>query len=385
MLPITYAIRNLFRVPARCAQIVLGAALVIVLLMLASALSDGMDAVLRSSGSERNVILLGSGSEDSVERSEVNAAVPSLVAASVPGLKTVLGRAAVSGEIHYNGFLTPPGSSGEERRQALLRGVTPAALLVHPEVRLIEGTFPRPGEAMVGRLASHKMRLPEQTFKVGDNIRVGDTTLTISGIFQAPGTVMEAEVWTDLGDMLAIAQRDTISCAVVRLGDADFGDVEVFTLQRLDLELVALRESEYYAKLSAFYTPLRAMTWVTAALVAAGAVFGGLNTLYAAFSSRIREMATLQAVGFKRPALLLSLLQESLLATMLGALIAAAFALWVADGTTVPFSIGTFVIDISPSVLGIGLVGGLVLAIVGALPPAWTCLRPKLPIALRSS
>ena len=240
MLPISYAIRNLFRVPARCAQIVLGAALVIVLLMLASALSDGMDAVLRSSGSDRNVILLGSGSEDSVERSEVNAAVPSLVAASVPGIKTVLGRSAVSGEIHYNGFLTPQG--GMERRQSLLRGVTPAALLVHPEVRLIEGTFPLPGEAMVGRLATHKMRLPKDSLKVGEEVQVGDTTLTISGIFQAPGTVMEAEVWTDLGDMLAIAQRDTISCAVVRLGEAEFGDVEVFTLQRLDLELVALRE-----------------------------------------------------------------------------------------------------------------------------------------------
>lgn len=383
MLPISYAIRNLFRVPARCAQIVLGAAVVILLLMLASALSDGMEDVLRSSGSERNVILLGSGSEDSVERSEVNAAVPGLVAASVPGIKTILGRTAVSGEIHHNGFLTPP--DGGERRQALLRGVTPSALLVHPEVRLIEGNFPRPGEAMVGRLATHKMRLPNDAIAIGDAIEVGDTKLKVSGIFQAPGTVMEAEVWIDLGDMLAIAQRDTVSCAVVRLGEADFGDVEVFTLQRLDLELVAMRESDYYAKLSAFYTPLRAMTWVTAALVAAGAVFGGLNTLYAAFSSRIREMATLQAVGFKRAALLLSMLGESLLATMLGALVAAAFALWIADGVTVPFSIGTFVIDISPSVLGIGLAGGFVLAIVGALPPAWTCLRPKLPIALRSS
>ncbi len=383
MLPISYAVRNLFRVPARCAQIVLGAALVIALLMLASALSDGMDKVLRSSGSPRNVILLGSGSEDSVERSEVNAAVPGLVAASVPGIQTVLGRTAVSGEIHYNGFLTPPGDA--ERRQALLRGVTPAALLVHPEVQLLEGTFPRPGEAMVGRLATHKLRLPEGALKVGDTVRAGDTELRVSGIFQAPGTVMEAEVWTDLGDMMAIAQRDTISCAVVRLGEADFADVEIFALQRLDLELAALRESDYYAKLAAFYTPLRAMTWVTAALVAAGAVFGGLNTLYAAFSARVREMATLQAVGFKRPALLLSLLQESLLATMLGALLAAAFALWVADGFTVPFSIGTFVIDISPSVLGVGLLGGLALALVGALPPAWTCLRPPLPVALRSS
>jgi len=384
MLPLSYAVRNLFRVPTRCVQIVLGAALVIALLMLAAALSNGMDAVLRSSGSDRNVIVLGSGSEESVERSEVKANVPGLLAASVPGINTVLGRPAVSGEIHYNGFLTPPAGQGEAR-QALFRGVTPAALLVHPEVRLLEGRFPQPGEAMVGRLAHHKLRLADDALEIGQTIKAGDTSLTISGIFQAPGTVMEAEVWTDLGDMLAITQRDTISCALVRLGEASFDDVEIFTLQRLDLELVAMRESDYYAKLSAFYTPLRAMTWVTAALVAAGAVFGGLNTLYAAFSARIREMATLQAVGFKRPALLVSLLQESLLATMLGALLAAIFALTVADGLTIPFSIGTFVIDISPSVLGLGLVGGLVLAVIGALPPAWTCLQPSLPVALRSS
>lgn len=383
MLPLSYAVRNLFRVPARCAQIVLGAALVVLLLMLASALSSGMEAVLRSSGSERNVIVLGSGSEESVERSEVKAAVPGMLAASVTGIKTVLGRAAVSGEIHYNGFLTLP--QGGESRQALFRGVTPAALLVHPEVRLMEGRFPRPGEVMLGRLATHKMRLPEDALQVGQTIGAGDTKLTISGIFQAPGTVMEAEIWTDLGDMHAIAQRETISCAVVRLGEATFDDVEIFTLQRLDLELVALRESDYYASLSEFYTPLRAMTWVTAGLVAAGAVFGGLNTLYAAFSSRIREMATLQAVGFRRLALLSSLLQESLFATMLGVVLAAAAALLFADGLTVPFSIGTFVIDVSPAVLGIGIIGGIALAIVGALPPAWTCLRPELPAALRSS
>jgi len=108
MLPLAYAVRNLFRVPARLAQIVFGAALVALLLMLAQALSDGMEGVLRSSGSERNVIVLGSGSEESVERSEIKASVPGLLAASVTGVKTVLGRPAVSGEIHYNGLLPCP-------------------------------------------------------------------------------------------------------------------------------------------------------------------------------------------------------------------------------------------------------------------------------------
>ena len=382
MLPLSYAVRNLFRVPARLLQIVLGGGLVILLLMLAAALSEGMDGVLRSSGSEKNIIVLGTGSEESVERSEIKASVPSELEAAVSGLAEVLGRPAVSPEIHYNGLLT---LGGGDSRQALFRGVTPAAMLVHPEVRVVEGRFPRAGEVMVGRLAAHRLGVHESALKPGTEVKVGSTTLRISGIFQAPGTVMEAELWADLNDLRAVGQRDTISCVVVRLDSATFDDVEVFVLQRLDLELAAIRESDYYAKLAAFYTPLRIMTWVTAGLVVAGAVFGGMNTLYAAFASRVREMATLQAVGYSRKALALSLLQESLLASLLGSLFAAVVALAFADGLSVPFSIGTFLLRITPGILGIGVLGGLTLAVIGTLPPAWTCLRPELPAALRSA
>ncbi|HYF37969.1 MAG TPA: ABC transporter permease [Prosthecobacter sp.] len=380
MLPLSYAVRNLFRVPARLIQLVLGAALVILLLMLAAALSEGMDQVLRSSGSNLNVIVLGAGSEESVERSEIPASVPSLLAASVPGIKTVLGKVAVSPEIHYSGLLR---SGDGEPRQALLRGVTPAALLVHPDVRLIAGRFPRAGEVMVGRLAEHKLELPEGALRPGGRVVIADSTFDVVGVFQAPGTVMEAEVWADVNDMRAVGQRDTLSCAVVRLDEATFDDVEIFTLQRLDLELVAMLESAYYAKLSAFYGPIRAMTWLTAGLVAAGALFGGLNILYAAFASRIREMATLQAIGYTRLALLLSLLQECLLAALAGVFLAGAAALLWADGFAVAFAIGTFTLEISPGILAIGVVGGVALAILGALPPAWTCLKPRLPNALR--
>ena len=95
-------------------------------------------------------------------------------------------------------------------------------------------------------------------------------------------------------------------------------------------------------------------------------------------------MATLQAVGYGRFALLISLLQESIFAALVGALIAASLAILLVDGIAVPFSIGTFTLDISPGVLGVGLTGGFLLAVVGALPPAWTCLAKDLPAALRS-
>jgi ABC-type antimicrobial peptide transport system permease subunit len=127
------------------------------------------------------------------------------------------------------------------------------------------------------------------------------------------------------------------------------------------------------------------MTWITAGLVAAGALFGGLNTLYAAFASRIKELATLQAIGFTRTAILASLIQESLLSTLAGTLLASAIAIFALDGRTVPFSIGAFTVTITPTIAVIGLVTGTLLGIIGALPPAIRCLRPPLPSALRSS
>jgi ABC-type antimicrobial peptide transport system permease subunit len=120
-------------------------------------------------------------------------------------------------------------------------------------------------------------------------------------------------------------------------------------------------------------------------LVGAGAIFGGLNTLYAAFAARIKEMGTLQSIGYTRTALFISIIQESLLATLTGTLIAFFLAYLLLDGRTVPFSIGTFTLTLTPSVILAGLVTGILLGSLGTLPPALRCLLPSLPKALRSS
>lgn len=383
MLPFYYATRNLLRDPVRLLQKVFGAALVVFLVFAAGSFNEGMKGVLTASGSPRNVILLGAGSEESVERSEVSVQAETLATAGIPGIEKRIGVPAVSGEVHYMGLLTIPGY-GEE--QALLRGITPSAFEVHREVRILEGEFPRPGEILVGRLAHHKLNVSKEAISPGSEVDFEGQSFTVSGIFEAPGTVMESEVWFDRSDLMTVIQRDALSCVVVRMSSADgFKDAELFALQRLDLELVALRESDYYAQLAGFYGPLRGMTWLTAGLVAAGAIFGGLNIIYAAFASRIRELATLQAVGFRRWAILLSLVQESLLATLLGTLLASFLAVVFLEGVTVPFSIGTFRLLLPMSVLGLGLLVGLILGTIGALPPALRCLGSPLPVALRSS
>jgi len=382
MLPFTYALRNLFRDPTRLLQTVGGSAVVVLLIIAAVAMNQGMDSVLSSSGSPHNVILMGKGSEESLERSEVSIDAESAAATSISGIETKLGVAAISGEITYQAPIRT--SSGVEE-PALLRGVLEKALLVHTSVRLLEGTFPGPGEVMVGDLTHRKLGVPKEELAVGQSIRFGDASMRISGRFNAPGTVLESEIWFDRNDLSSLTQRDSLSSIILRLEGTEVDDVELFTFQRNDLELAAIREDKYYEKLSIFYQPIQLMTWVTAALVGAGAVFGGLNTLYAAFASRIKEMATLQSIGYTRKALFVSLIQESILATLTGTLLAFVLAYFVLDGRTVPFSIGTFTLIMSPSVIFTGLISGLLLGSIGTLPPAIRCLLPSLPKALRSN
>ncbi|GAA5119061.1 FtsX-like permease family protein [Luteolibacter yonseiensis] len=383
MLPFTYAIRNLFRSKTRLAQTIGGSALVVLLVMTAVAVNTGMKRVLSASGSPHNVILIGAGSEESIQRSEVADRTAGIAEAGVPGISQHLGVRAVSSEIHYMNYLT---LDDGRRGQALFRGVTHQALRVHPEVRVIEGNFPAAGEIMVGELAWRKLGMPEEALKTGTGVELDGQKMRVSGIFAAPGTVLESEVWATLGDLRVLAKRDTVSCIAIRLDNpADFEEAELFTKQRLDLELSALKESDYYARLTAFFKPLRAMTWITAGLIAAGALFGGINTLYAAFASRVREMATLQAIGFGKGSLLLSLIQESTLACLIGTLVASVIALLLLDGLTIPFSIGAFTLEISPAVALTGIATGVLLGLVGTLPPAIRCLKPALPTALRSS
>ena len=382
MLPFSYAVRNLVRDPWKLIQKIGGSCLVVFLIFAAASFNRGMSEVLRASGSDENVILLGAGSEESVERSEVSVRAEDLATSGIRGIETRLGVPAVSGEVHYMGNIRV----GENLdAQALLRGISPGAFEVHREVRMIEGNYPATGEVIVGRLSWHSLGVSEEAMETGGMIEFEGQEFRIAGIFEAPGTVMESEIWMDRNDLMTLVQRDTLSCVVVKLENSDdFPEADLFTKQRLDLELVAIRESDYYRKLARFYSPIRAMTWLTAGLVAAGAIFGGLNMLYAAFSGRIRELATLQAIGFSRHSILISLIQESLLSTLLGTVIAALLAIVILEGVNVPFSIGTFRLTMSVFVILLGLGTGVILGSLGALPPALRCLRAPLPVALRS-
>ena len=385
-LPFEYAVRNLGRSPMRCLLSIAGAALVVVLVLGAAAFVTGMTQSLHVSASANNVIVLGAGSEESVERSEIDPLTATILAASVDGIEERLNVPYVSPEVH---MALPVHTAPDQASGSLgvIRGVTPTAFLVHPQVQIITGRAPETGmdEIMIGRLVSAKLGLDDDALRVGSQVWIDDRALTISGLFEAPGTVMDAEIWMPLTDLQVIAQRDSLSCVVLTLNDSgDPSDVSVFAAQRLDLEIASMREADYYAQLADFFGPVRIMVLVTAALIAMGGILGGLNTMYAAFASRVRELGTLQTLGYSRIAIILSLVQESLLTAAIGALIACTVGLLVFDGVAIRFSMGAFGLVVDGRVMTVSLFAGLALGVIGALPPAWRCLRLPITDALKT-
>lgn len=396
LLPLSYATRNLGRSPTRLALSVGGAALVALLAMAGAGFALGMDRALRASGHPRNVILLGAGSEESVERSEIPRATADTVAAGAPGIGRWDGQPLASPEI--NVALTVAAGepqAGEERAGGLVRGITPTAFLVHPQVRMTAGRAPESGanEVALGASAARAAGLDPAELERsldgsgggGPKVRIDGRPFAVVGAFRAPGTVMDGEAWVPLDDVLVLTQRETVSAVVVGLAPgATPGDLDDFAKRRIDLELSSIHEPAYYASQSAFYRPIRVMVLASAALVAAGALLGGLNTMFAAFASRIRELAMLQVLGYRRVAVAASMLQESLIASMAGALIAAAVALAALDGIAVRFSMGTFGLRVDEAVVAIGLAAGALVGVAGCVLPAVRCLRVPLPVALKS-
>ncbi len=392
-LPLHYAARNIGRSPLRLMLTAGGGALVVFLVVSAMASVRALDRGVRASGTPGNVMLLGAGSEESVERSEISASAPGVLSASIQGIRTLGGAPFVSPELHVPLPLRradEPAPVGNARDLALVRGVEPSAFLVHPQARLAVGRLPQGGrdEALVGRSLAARLRIDNRDISADDSllpkILIDERPHRVTGIIDAPGVAIDGEAWMPIADLLVLTKRQTISVAVISLDGADISDLEVFAARRSDLEIAAIDEMSYYAQLAKFFRPVQVLIGVSALVVALGAMLGGLNALDAAFASRSREIAMLQVLGFSRGAVIFSLVQESLLTVAAGALPALVVASFLLDGAGVRFSMGVFSLSVDATCVASGLGAGLLLGLLGSLPPTIRCLRTSIPTALKS-
>ena len=391
-LPWEYGIRNLFRRPMRTALTFAALTTVVMLVLIVVGFIRGLERSLAVSGDPNVAIVLALGMGNNLEYSSIPMSSGDIVAASIGGIQQRYGKKYVSPELYLGTDVTlgtkktdDSSPSDNLASMGLVRGVTPAVLLVRRRVEIESGAWPKSGEIIVGRLAATKLGVSSDQVAIGQRLNLEGRSWRISGIFSAAGAAFESEIWCRLDDLQQAMKRQDLSLVAMTLAPGtDFAEIEIFCSSRRELELLAIQEVAYYSNLQKDYRPVFWLAWLVVMLVAGAGVFAGLNTMYGSVIGRIRELSSLQTIGFARRAVLLSLVQEGLLLSAAASLTATLLAVLLANGAAVRFTMGAFALNIDSTTTLIGCGVGLGLGVLGAIPPAIHALRMPIVDGLRS-
>ena len=383
LLPWEYGIRNLFRRPLRSCLTLAGLTTVIFLVLLVVGFIRGLERSLDLSGDPQVILVYGLGMGENLEYSSIPNRMGDLVPASLNCIRNFYDESYVSPELYLGTQISVEGR--DEPSMGLVRGVKPGVLLVRRQVEIAQGHWPQPGEIMVGRVAATKLGVTRSDLSIGKTLMLEGRSWRISGVFSACGAVFESEVWCRLDDLQQAMKRQDLSLVALTLAPgANASEVELFCMDRTDLQLQATSEVAYYDAIQEDYGPIRWLAWLVVLLVSGAGLFAGLNTMYGAALGRIRELSTLQTIGFARRAIVLSLVQEGVILAAAGCLIASVLAITLVNGAAVRFTMGAFVLWIDSVAVLVGCGAGLLLGLVGSIPPAIQALRMPVVDGLKS-
>jgi putative ABC transport system permease protein len=363
-----------------------GVAGVVGVMVAVLSMAQGFRATMDAAGSADVALVLRSGAND--EMSSGLGREETRLIAEKPGVARDENGPIASAEL----FVTvdvPRRNTGTDANVPL-RGVEPQAFTVRERLEIVEGRRFDWGknEVIVGKGAQASFR----GLDVGSQLRWGKNTWTVTGTFEDGGSVAESEIWTDARVLQPAYQRgDSFQSVRVRLTSPQaFTTFEDALTTDPRLETRAVPEREYYESLSrVLVTLIHVLGYLVAGVMAVGATFGALNTMYNAVSSRTREIATLRALGFGSGPVMLSVLGESMLLALTGG-IAGSAAAWIAfDGFRAAtmnwqtFSQVSFAFAVTPTLVVQGLVWALAVGFLGGLLPAMRAVRMPVATALR--
>jgi putative ABC transport system permease protein len=271
-----------------------------------------------------------------------------------------------------------------------LRGLSPIALKVRPNIRIIEGRMFTPGssEIVVGRAASRQFR----GVSVGSALRAGKMSWQVVGIFDAAGSVAESELWCDARVLQGVYQRgNSYQSVYLRLeSEGSFQTLKDALTSDPRLNITAVREPDYFAQQSQVLQSLiRTIGTGIAVLMGLGAIFGAVNTMYSAVAGRTQEIATLRALGFGAMPVVMSVLAEAVLLALTGGVIGGLLAWAAFDGYQTAtmnwqsFSQVAFAFAVTPALLLRGLFYAMIMGLIGGLLPAIRAARLPVVTALR--
>ena len=350
------------------------------------AMAEGLSSTITSTGEEDRVIILRDGS--SSELSSGVAMTELDTVSSSPGIKSIDGEPMIAGELFAIIDLKKKGA--ESTSNLPIRGVQPASFKIRPEVEIVEGRNFTTGtvEIIVGKGANNQY----EGLEIGDQIKVRDSFATVVGIFSSNGNVHESEIWADLAAAQGLFRRGaSASSMILKLNSPDsFDEVGLFVESYPNLELKVQSERDFYENQSSGADLIKVFGQVVGYIMAIGAVFAALNTMYSAVSTRLVEIGTLRALGFKGTTVLLALLIEALLLATIGGLLGGAIAYLLFNGYTVStlagasFSQTAFAFAVTGEIIQQGLTLALFVGFIGGVFPAWNAARRDITEALRS-
>lgn len=371
---------------ASSAVAVIGIAGVVVVFVSVLSIAEGFKSAMTQAGSPLRAMVMRSGA-DSEMTSGISGDSADIIK-QAPGIQRAGEHAIASAELYV--IIDLNKRSTGTAANVPVRGVEPTALQVRDEVKIVDGRMLTFGtnEVVVGRATSGQF----MGLDVGSEIKAGQLALKIVGVFDAKGSVAESEIWADARILQGAYRRgNSYQSVLVRLDSpASFDSLKNWLTTNPQLNVQVRRESEYYDAQSQLLTRLiRTVGYLIAVLMALGAIFGAMLTMYTAVSTRTREIATLRALGFNTLPVLLSVFIESMSLGAVGGLIGGGAAYLAFNGfqtSTInwqTFSQVAFAFKVTGRLLVSGLTWALMMGFIGALLPAVRAARLPISVALR--
>lgn len=352
------------------------------------AIAQGFRSAMTVSGSPDVAVVLRTGSDSEMTSGLDRASVRTI--SDAPGVARVDGVPLASAELFV--IINLPKRSTGTDANVPLRGVGNAAFEVRGNVEMVEGRRFETGrnEVIVGAGAARAFG----GLDVGKQLKIGQNEWDVVGVFTSGGGIAESEIWCDAAVLQpAYHREDTFQAVYAKLtSPAAFGEFKDALTADPRLEVKVARQSEFYEEQSNMVTKFITTIGVfIASLMAIGALFGALNTMYSAVADRTREISTLRALGFGTGPVIFSVLSESVLLSILGGLAGAAGAYFLFDGyraSTInwqTFSQVTFAFRVTPALLVLAIVFATAIGLIGGIFPAIRAARLSIASGLRES
>lgn len=383
-IPISYNIRNLTARKTTTLMTALGISLTVAVLLSVMAMVQGLRSSLEASGHPLQLLVMRKGAT-----AELNSVV---TPATFQELKAKAGIARTSDgqPMASLELVTVIVLETIENFQGIninLRGLTPLGFEMR-ELKLLEGRMFEPGrrEVVVGKGLAN--RYPAA--RLNGTMRFGRGEWRVVGIMDGGKSAANSEVFADLFQLASDQNRpEAMSSVLLRASDAVSARALVNDIQsdaRFNNDVIP--EKEYYTSQTSSAAPIQAMGTLVAAIMAIGSSFAAMNTMYAAVARRSAEIGTLRVLGFSRGGILFSFFLESLFLCLIGGALGCLLVLPLNNlqtgiGNFVTFSEITFQFQVTPAIMGIGVVFALIIGVFGGLFPAFSAARKQILAALR--